>query len=121
MKQETLKKIVELADGFTYERIYDPSGRELYRVNLTNIFGRWSVICIIEKWEHYPLLLHRAVQGWNRQNEREQIKITRYEIIFYRNGYQTKGFGFKEQQPTKNLTPEEVAIEKALIFLLEVI
>ena len=92
MKQETLKKIVELADGFEMEENeimhHWFSGTRLHLSKVTATI-----------WAHYPLLLRRAAEGWSDN----------LDDLIYTDDY----------QKTDYLTPQEQAIEACLIELLE--
>ena len=99
MKQETLKKIVELADGFEYIEefgeftIIETPGRQVIHLN--------QLECDDWKYELYPFLLRRAVEGWKEA-----------QITLNQNWY-------KDYPKTDYLTPQEQAIEACLIELLE--
>jgi len=118
MKQETLKKIVELAEGFAYERIYDPTGKETARIVLINKTGIWCIIDIIERWEYYPLILRRAVEGWNDIEAREII-LTMEFVSVSNKPIDPDDYWHHEYTKTEYLTPQEQAIEACLIELLE--
>lgn len=115
MKQETLKKIVELAEGF--DIIRESShwyGLIRYRNN--------SNLCMIqdvEAWGYCPLLLRRAVEGWNNSKQPYPIELNSDNVEY---------FGKDEYRIINNyfnytiidyLTPQEQAIEACLIELLE--
>ena len=76
-KQETLKKIVELADGF--ENII--TSLDLPCVELCTPDEKISIaLKYVEEWEHYPLLIRRAVEGWNDNTNR--TPETHYYICY---------------------------------------
>ncbi len=121
MKQETLKKVIELADGFICEKVYSPDNRELCRIKFTNEIGIWCMSGVVENWSYYPLILRRAVNGIN--------EIGEYEISL-RIGYilleiddpkveDLKDWDYDDYPKTEYLTPQEQAIEACLIELLE--
>jgi hypothetical protein len=97
MKQETLKQIVELAEGFEYVdefaefTIIETPGMQVIHLN--------QLECDDWRYELYPLLLRRAVEGW-KDNLDDLINTQNY-------------------QKTDYLTPQEQAIEVCLIELLE--
>ena len=106
MKPETLKKVVELADGFEIA----PGIGLTYRGNDNSK-------------DFYPLLLRRAVEGWNQKHWTMSctqkiiyLKITRIEIVKCRKVEKT--FIFSNPK-TDYLTVQEEAIEACLIELLE--
>ncbi len=112
MKQETLKKIVELADGYTLTKtgraFYAPDG-ESFRLNyLSKPMGTVN----------YGLLLYRAVEGWNGLHPQQDILIGRtcIDIIDWEG---IDNFQIADYVKTDYLTPTEQAIEACLIELLE--
>ena len=114
MKTETLKKIVELADGFTNWMSLD-----LPCVKLHTPEEKISIaLKYIEKWEHYPLLLRRAVEGWNQSRSNHEIVTgcTCLDIIDHDG---IDNFQLDNYEKTDCLTPQEQAIEACLIELLE--
>jgi len=118
MKQETLKKIIELADGFeikykdSHWSIRDPSG------------AWYSLEYFVKTKVAYPLLLRRAVEEWNRKGEYGIYLYVDYMIIESNKGIQeltgdSKEWDYDNYEKTDYLTPQEQAIEACLIELLE--
>ena len=58
---ELIKKMVELAEGFEFIEYDNP-----YTIILS-AHSRWFVTDIT-KWVYGPLLIHRAVEGFNKRN-----------------------------------------------------
>ena len=113
MKQEILKKIVELAEGFAYD-----DSLKLFYLN----GNTWIWFKEIQEWEHYPLLLRRAIEGWNRSNSSILYFIDLLsDHMEYANGSCPAALIllYKDYIKTKYLTPQEQAIEACLIELLE--
>ncbi len=120
MEQETLKKIVELADGFEYIEvlgeftIIETPGRQVFHLNQLEC-GDW-------KCELYPFLLRRAVEGWNKSNPTicYFIDLNKEYLEYGNNCYPNHPLlWYKNYQKTEYLTPQEQAIEDCLIELLE--
>ncbi len=107
MKTETLKKLVELAEGFEISEYVHKATVE-YR-------EWWQWAENVETWEHFPLLIHRAIQGFNRINKRIEINLYN-DSVDYDNQIEETGsiYIFKDHQPTDTLTVEEVCLLKAL-------
>lgn len=115
MKKSTLINCIELADGFAYD-----DSRKVFYLN----GDTYCYFIEIKDWEFYPLLLHRAIQGLNKQwyewkITEDHIDITRMNPDNHYKAVWDKQWYFKDQQSTETLTLEEVAIEKALIYVLE--
>ena len=118
MKQETLKKIVELADGF---EIRKDDNHEYIRIpNKAGISFEY-----LEKEKTiYPLLIRRAVEGWNdihaeSSNYKNDINISPNVVLRYEKNVLEKVYRHAEYKKTEYLTPQEQAIEACLIELLE--
>jgi len=118
MKQETLKEIVELADGFEWyiNRI------EGVRVKFAESFFPYKSEIVrgnlLWKGTYYPLLLRRAVEGWNKQEKEHEVVFGRTCLdIIDHDGIDN--FQFADHSKTDYLTPQEQAIEACLIELLE--
>ena len=81
MKTETLKKIVELADGFGW-KVLEVDKQSIPYIQYSNIsiFDTKN----IQQSDQYPLLLRRAVEGWNRRNVNRwaEIQIGKYKVRF---------------------------------------
>jgi len=112
MKQETLKKVIGLAEGFKARedspRLYLPNGIGV------------GFYYLKEDMTIYPLILRRAVEGWNGKYANSELhkaiivecdNIIEMDSNFYRN--------YSDYPKTKYLTPQEQAIEACLIELLE--
>ncbi len=124
MKQETFKKIVELAAGFEWyiNRL------EGVRVEFAeSCFAYRSEIVrgnLLWKGTYYPLLLRRAVEGWNdihaeSSNYKNDINISPNVVLRYEKNVLEKVYRHAEYKKTEYLTPQEQAIEACLIELLE--
>ena len=118
MKQETLKKIVELADRFGWFQ-------ETMHFNQCVEYKDSACISYtVETWKHYPLLLRRAVEGWNdihaeSSNYKNDINISPNVVLRYEKNVLEKVYRHAEYKKTDYLTPQEQAIEACLIELLE--
>lgn len=110
MKVGTVKKLIILADGFAYN-------------NSLEIFysqgSTWTHFKYIRQWEFYPILLHRAVEGWNENNGPYDISIN-YDYIEYYGKLDTRIIkNHLNYTKTDYLAAQEQAIEACLIELLE--
>ncbi len=115
MKQKTTKKIIELADGFENWMSLDLSCVKLHTAD-----EKISIaLKYISKWEHYPLLLRRAVEGWNKKNDPYDIAIDCKTLLHYGKSNLVIVKHFDDYQKTDYLTPQEQAIEACLVELLE--
>ena len=110
MKTETLKKIVELADGFEWL----DANKELLHAPGLKLFG---IIALIEDKIVYPLLLRRAVEGWNKKNP--PIDLNGTHLYHFPAGEEMMRLSYSAYAQTDYLTPQERAIEACLIELLE--
>jgi len=121
MKQETLKEIVELADGFEWyiNRI------EGVRVKFAESFFPYKSEIVrgnlLWKGTYYPLLLRRAVEGMNRAGKYEIYLYVDYILLDLKNPFEEedKDWDYEDFEKTEYLTPQEQAIEACLIELLE--
>ncbi len=116
MKTELIKQMVNLAEGFKY-------GYKFIKVSIGNHTISYDKERI-ETWEHFPTLVNRTVQGFNRKNEDTKI------IVDYSGDYDTtyvtvikpeyyREIFYKDYEPTGILTVEEVCLLKALEEVLE--
>ena len=106
-----IKKLVELAEGFDFVEYDNP-----YTIILFDD-SRWFITNII-KWVHGPLLIHRAVEGWNRLNK-AYIMTTDSFCYTTTNLHQSEERrDFKNYQPT-TLTHAECAMLDCLIEVLK--
>ncbi len=114
MKDKTLKKIIELAEGF-----------EQLKGNIAfeSCIRYKEQICIItqiEQWDLYPLLLRRAIEGWNKKHPIDaDIVIDSAGIIWGKLDDTCGSISYDDYPKTEYLTPQEQAIEACLIELLE--
>ena len=122
MKQETLKKIVELADGFEWR---DKEGED-YEVGLpekNTFLCSWCNHFRTNRWNqiYYPLLLRRAVNGINEIGEYEISLRVGYILLEIDDPKveDLKDWDYDDYPKTEYLTPQEQAIEACLIELLE--
>ena len=121
MKEEILKKTVELAEGFEWDGDCEPAdnmitfGNYIMSSEDTTSFSGESL---------YPLLLRRAVEGLNPQwyeckIELDHIDITRMNPDNNYKAVWDKMYFYKDYQKTEYLTPQEQAFEACLIELFE--
>ena len=121
MTEKQIKKVVELAEGF--EIFYDDL-EDIY-IRLSNNYLRWVSILNITEWEHYPLLLYRAMEGFNLINIEDDYKYINIDadIIDYSNGVNStwrsglcgsQRLWYKNYTPNVYLTTQEKALEAAL-------
>ena len=105
MKPELIKKLVELAEGFEME------GHNA--ISLNN--GLWiRKIEAVESWEHFPLLIHRGKDGWNRTKPELYINIFMKFVSTVKESGTQKIWTYQDYKPTDTLTVEEVCTMKAL-------
>jgi hypothetical protein len=116
---DVIKKMVELAEGFSYP-IFILEENDTWERQINLIFD----------WSLFPLLIHRAVEGWNKNKKEESILK---EIIVYNDSVKLieykesreGGFDpfaivikkFENYQPS-SLTPCECACLHCLIEVL---
>jgi hypothetical protein len=117
---DIIKKMVELAEGFSYP-IFILEENDTWERQINLIFD----------WSLFPLLIHRAVEGWNKNKKEESILK---EIIVYNDSVKLieykesreGGFDpfaivikkFKNYQPS-SFTPCECACLHCLIEVLK--
>lgn len=112
---EIIQRMVELAKGFGWDHFDNP----YYIVKFDQ--KKWFIADF--KWVHFPLLLHRAVEGWNKRNEKVYglyIEVKRKEILYYRfedTIHKEKHYKFKDYIPC-HLTACEMAILDCLCRVL---
>lgn len=121
---DIIKKMVELAEGFEYQED-DGHTRKVINYNKYKSFYeldmRHSYI--------FPLLIHRAVEGWNKRKRERNFKIvTKWNRVIYVEvdfNDNMKGirhardrFKFYNYQP-ENLTHAECACLHCLIEILK--
>ena len=118
MKEEDfIKRLVELAEGFELEYIRDGITEAIIKKRV-NRYGTLSMSTVnyeyVDKWEHYPLLLYRAMENI------ESIEIERHGVSYcFRDDNVWNHLNFRVFQPTGYLTPQEQAIETALKKVLK--
>ena len=113
MKQETLKKIIELGEGFElkkdgmYEFLKIPNGAGI------------SFDYLRKEKTIYPLLLRRAADGWNIKNPVYTIDRMSYCVEhFEKDNFRIINL-HQDYEKTEYLTSQEQAIEACLVELLE--
>jgi len=107
---EIVKGMVELAEGFDLdtdgtfiEGIILPNGTEVDFENIQND----DII--------FPLLIHRAVEGWNKLNEKLYIEVD-HSVWFY-GEKEIIEYGLNKYKPT-TLTACELALLDCLVDVL---
>lgn len=109
-EEDFIKRLVQLAEGFGYtdRNVY-------YRDKIYFSFNG------LKKTSLYPLLLYRAVEGWNRQIPEPRLVITFEPTNIFVSDLDKdwKAFIFVAYQSTKYLTPQEQALEDALKEVLK--
>jgi len=110
---DDIKCMVELAEGFEWsESIHfgDISSSIKYSKN-----GEATVLAT--SWILFPLLIHRAVEGWNKKFEDKNIWIG-HKGIGYIQYYNPKDYEFKNYQP-QSLTQAECAMLHCLLDIFK--
>ena len=108
---EITKRAVELAEGFCFSDDY------------THIFYTEIEFCEIEdisEWLAFPLLLHRAVEGWNKEYFGQKFIGISYDEIFlqeYKSGFIIKNWIIEDYLPC-HLTACEMVIMDCLSEVL---
>jgi len=136
MKVGTLKKVVELAEGFRWHTLEVNTDifkdyltipesfnvRHFYKSAFHGQINKPIKVYLSEVYKDgilYPLLLRRAVEGWNMLCRPYLIQILTDNVeCFGGNGFRIINNYF-DYQKTDYLTPQEQAIEACLIELLE--
>lgn len=131
MKQETLRKIVELADGFEISKEFATEGSyDIERFNIIYHKVSRSNVAHLKTWISYPLLLRRAVEGWNKKADDADDDYMFIQLLedtinyaidssWCKDGINGKRLWIDKYKKTDYLTPQEQAIEACLIELLE--
>lgn len=124
---EFIKWMCKLAEGFEYDEFIDNKNR-LRSVRYENN-EMWADNYFISKWYLFPLLIHRAVEGWNKIQEDYLKEIIVYgdsvKLIEYKESRQS-GFDpfatiikkFKNYQP-QSLTQAECACLHCLLDIFK--
>jgi len=129
---EIIKKMCELADGFKHEEHWSIPSRLQYKVSYgCNMYEQFKPISSdLLIWSLFPLLIHRAVGGWNSNQKPfleiviykdkvclEDYKIETYKDIEYYNKYTYQDKRFEKYQPD-SLTSLECACLDCLVEVL---
>lgn len=107
---EIIKKMVELAEGF-----------EIDDSNIVYCGGMLTIE--LKKYFNFivfPLLIHRAAEGWNKKNDKGYLNFIKLDIGFlsyWFNPQESKLYIFQNYQP-EFLTPCECACLHCLIEVL---
>ena len=105
---EIIKKMVELAEGFKYP-ILIPDENDTWERQINLIFN----------WARFPLLIHRAVEGWNKITRNKYIIITDTFLYTTSNLHQgDERYNYNNYQ-TQSLTHCECACLHCLIEVLK--
>lgn len=111
---DMIKWMVELAEGFNFES----DSKEITIL----YYRRFITFDILFDDIHFPLLIHRAVEGWNKKDlySSPSISIDELEIIFdYYNDYKKqKEYSIYNYQP-QSLTQAECALLDCLLSILK--
>jgi len=109
---EFIKWMVDLSDGFEQHESFE--GLEYITVPYRTV----TINGFKNNLTEFPLLIHRAVEGWNKKNWNRDLKITIHpECITYLNmGFKT--YSFKNYQP-ENLTNAECACLHCLLDIFK--
>ena len=94
---EFIKKLCEFAEGFGYIDYVLSQSSDLEQVRFNNVI--------------FPLLIHRAVEGWNKQDNEAVIFLFSDNVLYHKlmfNDDIEKKYDFKNYQP-ENLTVCELA------------
>lgn len=96
---DIIEKMVELAEGFENK----------------NTFWFYDLLL---KSDSFPLLIHRAVEGWNKLNDKHILIYHHVLILATMKRGTIKELFFKNYQP-ENLTQAECAMLDCLIDILK--
>lgn len=104
---EIVKRMCELAEGFKHLTFIPDENDTLGRQ-----------INLIVDWSFFPLLIHRAVEGWNKKNgstiyiKNNSVNYCDYPVV-----YDDTYYWYNDYQ-TSSLTPCECACLHCLIEVL---
>ena len=103
---EIIKKMIELAEGF------ESTG--YYSIDYNGVVYRSDAIEFMR--DVFPLLIHRAVEGWNKRN----INVAGVYFLagYIENHKNNNKFHFQDYQST-NLTQAECAMLHCLLDIYE--
>ena len=105
---ELIKKLCELAEGFACNDIDEVFYTDVLSCEFKDIY----------KFVMFPLLLHRAVEGFNKSDKIEVVYI-KYDIVeLWMDRIERFDFRFEDYQLC-HLTPCEMAILDCLIEVLK--
>jgi hypothetical protein len=104
---DVIKKMVELAEGFSYP-IFILEENDTWERQINLIFY----------WSRFPLLIHRAVEGWNKIDNQSFYIYMGYRYISKNYPEYDIRYAFKNYQPSF-LTPCECACLHCLIEVLK--
>ena len=121
---EIIEKMVELAEGFEVTERQITVGNQLlisrgikYNINSCETTKDFSGVMV--KFSLFPLLLHRAVEGWNNARG-SMISIHKDAVVFFTDnceGY-NDDFNFEKYEPC-HLTQCEMAIWDCLLEVIK--
>jgi len=112
-EESFIKKLTEHAEGFEFRE----SGAIVYTHGTKLIDVNWQKA---REWEFYPLLLWRALRGFNYEalkSGNDPIWVNPGELYTYI-GNKATDYSYKDYQPTEYLTSQEQALEAALMEVL---
>ena len=111
---EIIKQMVELAEGFA---IFYAEGIQI----IDPFDNEYPIDDTLKSIESFPLLLHRAVEGWNKKNPCKPIQILCNCISFITDEDEPASieWGYdNEQYQSCHLTAREMAIWECLLNIL---
>ena len=109
---EFIKWMVELAERFECTEF---ELKTSYQIRYNSIALPYQDILM------FPLLIHRAVEGWNKNNKGNpyiEIDDSSIWVCSYNNNFKEFGFSFHEYQP-RSLTQAECAMLDCLLDIFK--
>lgn len=111
MNVKTVKMMIIFAEGFSYNE----SLEAFYMQGST-----WIHFKHIQAWEFYPILLHRAIEGFNKEcyddsGGEKYIGFSDNGDLMYMDYGLEDVYLHTDFKKTEYLTPQEQSIEKCLI------